>query len=351
MKKKVVFALALFALMAVGVYAQTEADFNVSNGRIRAYSGSATVVNIPAKIKNVAITEIGPNAFMDKVNITSVVIPNGVTTIGNNAFRGCTSLTSVTIPASVTTIGEGAFSGLSKLTSITIGSGVATIGQAAFYGCTTLASVTIPASVKTIGYNVFGGCRSLTSVTFGGTIPASGFDADAFGEKNELGDIRAKYLAGGVGTYTRPNGTSTTWTKGTSAATAPAAAGSQGLKFDLTPDGKGYSVSKGTVASTIGTGDVVIPASYNNLPVTRIPDMSFIQHPIINSVIIPNSVTYIGSKSFAACGQLTSVTFQASTTATFDIDAFDGDLRAKYLAGGAGTYTRPNGTATTWTKK
>jgi hypothetical protein len=30
---------------------------------------------------------------------------------------------------------------------------------------------------------------------------------------------------------------------------------------------------------------------------------------------------------------------------------FDGDLPYKYLNGGIGTYTRPNGSSTTWTKQ
>jgi hypothetical protein len=50
----------------------------------------------------------------------------------------------------------------------------------------------------------------LISVKFEGTITSRGFDSDAF---YELGDLRDKYLAGGIGTYTRPSGTSKTWTK------------------------------------------------------------------------------------------------------------------------------------------
>jgi len=51
-------------------------------------------------------------------------------------------------------------------------------------------------------------CSGLTSVIFQGTINASDFSAD----EPFPGDLRAKYLAGGIGTYTRPSG-SNTWTK------------------------------------------------------------------------------------------------------------------------------------------
>jgi hypothetical protein len=84
------------------------------------------------------------------------------------------------------------------------------IGDYAFWGCIGLTSLTIPNSVTSIGKSAFSGCDSLTSVTFEGAISSGGFDANAF---SNLGDLRAKYLAGGIGTYTRPDGESETWTK------------------------------------------------------------------------------------------------------------------------------------------
>jgi hypothetical protein len=74
-------------------------------------------------------------------------------------------------------------------------------------GCPKLASITI-GRVTTIGEGAFVSCTALTSVTFSSSSPGAGSHQNSF-----PGDLRAKYLAGGVGTYTRPNGTSTTWTK------------------------------------------------------------------------------------------------------------------------------------------
>jgi hypothetical protein len=84
-----------------------------------------------------------------------------------------------------------------------------------FSGCSKLASVTIPASVTSIEFYAFPGCTSLTSVTFQGTITQANLHIDAFGSNDEKGfpgDLRDKYLAGGIGTYTRSSGSST-WTK------------------------------------------------------------------------------------------------------------------------------------------
>jgi len=54
-------------------------------------------------------------------------------------------------------------------------------------------------------------CNALTSVTIEGEIPANNFGS-AYSSLFP-GDLRSKYLAGGAGTYTRPNGDTYTWTK------------------------------------------------------------------------------------------------------------------------------------------
>ena len=138
--------------------------------------------------------------------LKTVIISDSVTYIGSNAFSYCSSLTSVTIGNSVTWIGERAFSDCSSLTSVTIGNSVTWIGERAFSDCSSLTSITIPNSVTSIGNYAFSSCSGLTSVTFRGTI--TNFSSrDTF-----PGDIRNKYLSGGIGTYTRPAG-SNTWTK------------------------------------------------------------------------------------------------------------------------------------------
>jgi len=83
-------------------------------------------------------------------------------------------------------------------------------------GCTNLASITIPASVTSIYGSAFSGCTGLTSVTFEGTIASGSFGSSGY--ETFPGDLRTKFYAtnsanGTPGTYTRPNGTSTTWTR------------------------------------------------------------------------------------------------------------------------------------------
>jgi hypothetical protein len=154
----------------------------------------------------------------------------------DNAFQGCTSLASITISDNVIYIGGSAFSGTAWLnnqpdgliyagkiaykykgtmpanTSIVLQEGTKTINSQAFSDCTGLTSITIPASVSQIWENAFQGCTSLISVTFEGRITSANLVSTAF---SGIGDLRTKYLAtaGGIGTYTRPDGSSTTWTK------------------------------------------------------------------------------------------------------------------------------------------
>ena len=172
------------------------------------YCTSLTSVTIPEDV-----TSIGDYAFYWCSSLASITLPESLTTIGNSAFYWCSSLASITIPTGVTSIDNGTFGNCSSLTSVTIGSGVTSIGDYAFYRCSGLASITIPASVTSIiGEMAFAFCSSLTSVTFNGTIAS-----DSFSNISTLGDLRVKFYAtdsanGTPGTYTRPTGTSTTWT-------------------------------------------------------------------------------------------------------------------------------------------
>jgi len=171
---------------------------------------SLTSITIPD-----GVTSIEGEAFYGCTSLTSITIPDSIRSIGERAFYSCESLTSITIPDGVTSIGSSAFRDCTSLTSITIPDSVTSIGNYAFYDCTRLTSVTIPNGVTRIGEQAFLFCESLTSVTFKGTINYGNFDDYTFGSLNYsgyIGDLRDKYLADGIGTYTRASG-GYYWTK------------------------------------------------------------------------------------------------------------------------------------------
>jgi len=83
-----------------------------------------------------------------------------------------------------------------------------------------------------------------------------------------------------------------------------------GLSFELNNDNTAYSVSKGTATDA----EVVIPSTYNGLPVTGITDNGFSSYTGMTSIKIPASVTSIGNSAFSDCSGLTSVMIPESVT-------------------------------------
>ncbi|MDR3191962.1 MAG: leucine-rich repeat domain-containing protein [Treponema sp.] len=90
-------------------------------------------------------------------------------------------------------------------------------------------------------------------------------------------------------------------------------------------------------------GDMVIPAKIGRWPVTSIGTEVF-SYKHLTSVIIPNSVTSIGSYAFSGTDELTSVTIPANVRLHLYIRS-DGDFNRAYDFNGkkAGTYVYING--------
>ena len=248
-----------------------------------------------------SVTSIGNSAFEECSKLTSITIPNSVTSIGNHAFDGCSYLTSVTIPNSVTSIGDAVFDRCSKLTSVTIGESVTSIGWYAFYRCSSLTSVTIPNSVTSIGNSAFYKCSSLTSVT----INSDAIVSKDYSYDDNISDIFdrqvTEYIIGDdvkkIGNYAFYNCYLLT------SVTIPNSVISIG--------GSAFS-NCSKLTKTNYTGDI---AGWCNIEFGSIyanpmyySHNFYINDQEIKDLVIPNSVTSIGSYAFAGCSSLTSVT-------------------------------------------
>ena len=155
---------------------------------------------------------------------------------------------------SVTSIGEGAFSNCKSLTSITIPNSVTSIGKGAFGGCRGLTSVTIPNSVTSIGKYTFYDCSGLTSVTIHNSVAS-------------------------IGEYA-------------------------------------FSGCRGLTAVYITDLDAwcKIEFAYINSNPLYYAHHLYLNGKEVKDLVIPNSVTSIGSSAFQGCSGLTSITIPNSVT-------------------------------------
>ena len=303
MKKSLIIVLLL---MVGNVFGQSSDDFDITQNAqggitITGYRGTIRDVVIPEAIEGIKVMEINGGVFSNR-GLTSVVIPNSIISIGggnpffggNGAFQG-NQLTSLIIPDSVTTIQSMAFQD-NQLVNVTIGNGVTAIGSQAF-GNNPLMSITIGANVELYTTNNIMGQPSFGNLGF-----------------------ETNYNNGGrqAGTYIRIDTGSRRW----------------GRQFD-------NFLVIGTRAITIVDytgvgGDLTIPSTIENIPVTTIGAEAFLRIQI-TSIIIPESVTNIGNNAFPT-NNLTSITIPANVNYA---NLFPHNFNAFYQSQDrrAGTYT------------
>jgi fibronectin type 3 domain-containing protein len=257
------------------------------------------------------VTSIGTEAFAYCAYLTSITMPTDVTTIEAYAFAYCTALTSITIPINVITIGSYAFDHCTALTSLTftLPSSVTTIGGRSFASCTSLTSVTIPISVTTIEAYAFYSCSSLATVTFTSPSIVATIGISAFDSCTAMTTITIPASVTNIGNYAFHSCSSLTAIN--VAAANPNFASVDGVLYDN---------AKTTLIRCPGgmTGTVVIPDT-----VTTIGTYSFSSCTKLTSITIPTSVITIKTYAFASCTALASVTFTAtSKVTTIEASAF-----------------------------
>ena len=97
----------------------------------------------------------------DKIDITSILLPDSLENIGAGAFKKCTEITSMTIPSGVKEIQEYTFMYCYSLENVILNEGLQSISGNAFDECVRLEDIFIPASVENIATSAFSECITI----------------------------------------------------------------------------------------------------------------------------------------------------------------------------------------------
>jgi len=148
------------------------------------------------------LTAINLRAFHN-CNLDTIVIPSTVTSIGNAAFRGCpvkavtwlpancsigtddsapfystnSQITSFVFGSQVQTIPAYLCKNMSRLDTIVLPPSVRSLGQCAFMGCTSLKSINLPVTQKTLPVSFLEGCTALENIELPITLTTISTDA------------------------------------------------------------------------------------------------------------------------------------------------------------------------------
>ena len=297
----------------------------------QAFCGCAglTSVTIPG-----SVTSVGWSAFSDCTGLTSITISDGVTEISGYAFYNCTGLTSITIPNSVTNIGASAFERCQRLTSITIPNSVTSIGESAFDGCSSLKSITIPNSVTSISQYMFFSCGQLENVIISNGVTS--IDKSAFDYCSALTSVVLPDSITSIGSSAFSDcasladvyysGTADEWKAIVISSTGQDCLINATIHYDcdVSTDGMfmyAFDNASATYAiiDYIGSAtEVVIPSTYQDMPVTSVGNYAFYRCGALTSVTIPDSITSIGNYAFGYCAELTTITIPNSVTSIGD---------------------------------
>ena len=231
------------------------------------------------------VTDIGYSAFCNCVNMVNANIGNSVVNINLYAFMNCRNLNSMVLPESIDNIGKWAFDGCGLTepfynshifayfpdgyaSEYVVPDGIEKIATCAFAECNSLVSITIPNSVTSIASGAFISCENLEAVNLGDFVTYIGDDAFLSCESLVSINFPNSITFVGDGAFMETNLAEPIYNEHVFA----------------------YYPSSDT-------------ASNYNIPegIEQIAGYAFIECYNLTSVVIPNSVTYIGEAAFGDC--------------------------------------------------
>lgn len=318
-----------------------------------AFDGCSSLVSIalPSQLQSV-----GSWAFNNCLGLSEITIPASVSTFGNTAFGGCTALTAVRYQGSVAqwcgitfdnensnplSMAHNLYMGGNLVEDLVILESVLTIKKYAFRNASCLRSVTLQGGGKSVQERTFEGCTNLEGVYFDGTIEqwcSNSFvksyvnNADLYWSSNPL------YLAHHL--YIGDVLSSEHLVIPDNVTTIGSGCFAGGIDWDTITIGAGVvTINEGAfwgcAAKTLYYNCNGLTPSYQSAAqekpyflfkslsqlqsiivcegVVRLPNNVF-QSTTPNSIILPSTLTTIGSYVFSNCSNLKTIILPAALT-------------------------------------
>ena len=270
-------------------------------------------------------------------NYSAVDFPNTITHLEQDCFAQCTTLTAVALPNSVFEIGQYAFYGCTALATVTLPNSVWVIGNSAFGGDTALRSVTLPDSTSLVGDAPFAGCTGLTQPLYNSTHLMF-FPQDYSGEYTIPDGIHT--VCGGVFTL-REGLTAIHFPSSIELIGRDCFYGCTGLTSVVLPQNLGV-VSENlfwgcTSLQSVNITSLVLTkigacafTGCSSLTSVTLPNSNY-EYSIyssafggcnLQSIVIPESVSLLGTEVFYGNNALDSITMKGSTPPTIEDGTF-----------------------------
>ena len=269
------------------------------------YTSNNDNSNVPSSLNKVTITNqtvIPDYAFYNCKYIEEINIPTNTTSIGSHAFYGCSALLRLNstvdgvfnIPENITEVKTYTFYNCPLAEVVNVGESIINIKDYAFAKCASIKKFNsstegefiLPESVRVISPHAFEGLTSITKVVIPDSVSA--INNDAFRGCNSIAEITLPFIG-------QKKGLST----GTSAVFGYIFGYNTGSIYNHPSEN--YDIPNSIKVVTI-TAQTVIP------------EYAFRNCSFIETIILPSTVTSVGTNSFYGCTASVSYTYSATTS-------------------------------------